>query len=570
MRYLALATDYDGTLAHEGIVTDSTLQAVRKLKESGRRAVLVTGRELDDLRRVFPDLNVFDRIVAENGAHVFAPETGEEQLLGTPPPPELAELLRARGVTPLSVGRVIVATWEPHQQTVLEAIRQLGLELQVIFNKGAVMILPSGVNKASGLLAALEELGLSPHNAVGVGDAENDHALLAQCELSVAVANALPMLKERADLVTEGPRGVGVEELIARMIATDLSELATKLSRRDVPLSLESEEPRVALHPYGRRVLLCGTSGSGKSTLATAFLERLHEAHYQFCLIDPEGDFEGLEAAVALGNEREAPKLDDVLHLLRSSGSSALVNLLALPLDKRSAFFAGLVPRIADLRQERARPHWLVVDEAHHMLPDQDSLLSDTTVSPPQNLLLITVHPERLAAHVLKQIDTVILVGDAPREMLHAFAQRTGRAAPAWPEGPLPAGHALLWAPLEEGAPVQFVAGQPKMERRSHRRKYASGELGEDKSFYFRGPEQKLNLRAQNLQLFLQLADGVDDDTWLHHLARHDYSTWVREAIKNDDLASEVERIEQEEQREAQASRQHVREAIERVYTLPA
>src|SRR5207253_1677558 len=121
-----------------------------------------------------------------------------------PPPAVFAETLRQRGVSPISVGRVIVATWEPHEQVVLATIRDLGLELQVIFNKGAVMVLPAGVNKASGLAAALKALELSPHEVVGVGDAENDHALLTLCECGVAVANALPALKERADLVTQG------------------------------------------------------------------------------------------------------------------------------------------------------------------------------------------------------------------------------------------------------------------------------------------------------------------------------------------------------------------------------
>ncbi|HEX6241811.1 MAG TPA: HAD-IIB family hydrolase [Polyangiales bacterium] len=571
MRYLALATDYDGTFAHDGTVAPSTLEALRKLKESGRRAVLVTGRELDDLRRVFPELNVFDRIVAENGAQVFTPESGEELLLGDVPSPEFVALLEARGVSPLSVGRVIVATWEPHQHTVLAAIKELGLELQVIFNKGAVMVLPSGVNKASGLRAALKELGLSPHNVVGVGDAENDHALLAGCEVGVAVQNALPMLKERADWVTEGARGAGVEQLIARMIENDLGELAPRLTRHDLTISQEQPDgPPIVLRPYGQRVLLCGTSGSGKSTLATAFMERLHEARYQYCLIDPEGDFEGLEGAVALGNEQQAPKTDDVMHLLRSSFNSGLINLLGLPLEKRSAFFATLLAGLVELRQESARPHWIVVDEAHHMLPEQDVMLPDLALTAPPNLLLITVHPERLAAQVLKQIDTVIIIGDAPREMLHAFAERTGRAAPTFDDKPLGAGTALYWAPQEGRAPQLFRAAQPKLERRRHRRKYAAGELGEDKSFYFRGPEQKLNLRAHNLQLFLQIADGVDDATWLHHLQRHDYSVWLREAIKNDDLAREVEQIEGQGDHEGQASRARVREAIERVYTMSA
>jgi HAD superfamily hydrolase (TIGR01484 family) len=571
MRYLALASDYDGTLAHDGGVDEATLAAIKRLKESGRRVILVTGRELTDLRRVFPQLALFDRIVAENGAHVFTPETGDEFLLGPEPQPEFVARLRARGVSPLSVGRVIVATWEPHQHTVLEVIKELGLELQVIFNKGAVMILPSGVNKASGLARALSELGLSAHNVVGVGDAENDHALLALCELGVAVQNALPMLQERADWVTRSPRGAGVQELIGAMIASDLAELAARLKRHELPLDAPLEqraEARITLPPYGSRVLLCGTSGSGKSTLATSFLEQLFDAHYQVCLIDPEGDFEVFEPAITLGNERETPRAEEVLHVLSRPESSAVVNLLGLPLEERPSFFVELLARCNELRRSTGHPHWLVVDEAHHMLSANDQLLPEPVLKLPPSLILITVHPERLAPEVLKQVDTVLVVGDTPRDMLKAFAQRTGGAAPRITEGPLPAGEALLFRP-GTGELARFRPLPPKLERHRHRRKYAAGELGADKSFYFRGPEQKLNLRASNLQLFLQMADGVDDATWLHHLARHDYSGWVRSAIKNDALADELSAIERRE-RDASESRKLVREAIERVYTKPA
>src|SRR5207247_234345 len=137
-----------------------------------------------------------------------------ERPLADPPPARFVARLRERGVAPLTVGRSIVATREPNEATVLEVIRELGLELHVIFNKGAVMVLPSGVNKATGLAAALGELCLSAHNVVGVGDAENDHAFLAACECAAAVANALPALKEHADLVTRGRRGAGVAKLV--------------------------------------------------------------------------------------------------------------------------------------------------------------------------------------------------------------------------------------------------------------------------------------------------------------------------------------------------------------------
>ena len=173
-----LATDYDGTLAHDGIVEDATAEALVALRRSGRRLVLVTGRELPDLIRVFPRIDLFDRVVAENGALLFDPATKKETALGPERSPELVETLRRKGVSPLSVGRSIVATWEPNEKLVLEAIRDHGLELQIVFNKGAVMVLPPGVNKASGLKAALEDLGLSAHNVVSVGDAELPHRLV--------------------------------------------------------------------------------------------------------------------------------------------------------------------------------------------------------------------------------------------------------------------------------------------------------------------------------------------------------------------------------------------------------
>ena len=197
MHYLALATDYDGTLAHHGRVDDATLAALERLLQSGRKLILVTGRELEELLGVFPRIDLFEWVVAENGGLLYQPASREPRLLGQAPPESFVQTLRQRGVAPVSVGRVIVATWHPHETTVLETIRDLGLELQVIFNKDAVMVLPAGLNKATGLAAALRELGLSGQNIVGIGDAENDHAFLSQCGCSAVVANALPALKER-------------------------------------------------------------------------------------------------------------------------------------------------------------------------------------------------------------------------------------------------------------------------------------------------------------------------------------------------------------------------------------
>jgi HAD superfamily hydrolase (TIGR01484 family) len=227
MFFRALATDYDGTIAHDGVLDDDTASALERLRYSGRKPIMVTGRELDDLIEVCPRLDLFDLIVAENGALLYDPTSKEETLLAEPASIELVRKLEEAKVPGLSVGRAIIATWEPYEVTVLEAIRELGLELQIIFNKGAVMVLPSSVNKATGLSAALQRLGLEAKQVVGVGDAENDHAFIKTCGCAVAVANAIPALMKEVDIVTEGERGAGVTELIDRMIATDLQDIAS-------------------------------------------------------------------------------------------------------------------------------------------------------------------------------------------------------------------------------------------------------------------------------------------------------------------------------------------------------
>jgi phosphoglycolate phosphatase (TIGR01487 family) len=226
VRTLAVAIDYDGTLATAGTVAPATLDALRRLTSTGRRIIVVTGRLLEDLEDAFPEVGVFDRVVAENGAVVWTPAGGARlDVLAEAPPPAFVTALRARAVDPLSVGRVVVATCEPHRATVLDVIRSLGVERHVELNKGAVMILPTGITKRTGLAFALDQLRLSPHDVVAVGDGENDRALLAMCEYRVAVANALPWIVEIADWVTPSANGAGVVELVDRLLTDDLRNL---------------------------------------------------------------------------------------------------------------------------------------------------------------------------------------------------------------------------------------------------------------------------------------------------------------------------------------------------------
>ena len=225
MRFETLATDFDGTFADNGVVEPSTLVAMQRLRASGRHAVMVTGRQIEDLHSVFSRTDLFDVIVAENGGVLYTPATKQFQSLHAPPPAKLVEQLQARRVLPLAVGHVIVATTVPNETIVLTAIRDLGLELKIVFNKGAVMIVPTGVNKVTGLAAALKLIEGSLEKTVGIGDAENDHAFLEACGCAVAVANALPSLKEHADFVTSNSAGRGVSELIEMLLKTDLKEV---------------------------------------------------------------------------------------------------------------------------------------------------------------------------------------------------------------------------------------------------------------------------------------------------------------------------------------------------------
>ena len=224
MTFEALATDYDGTLAYDGVVDEPTIAALGRAREAGLRLLMVTGRELSDLFNTFEHSAMFDCIVAENGAVLYDPASQQVDVLAPAPPPALVERLTQMRV-PFSVGHSIVATVQPHEHQLLEAIRDLELEWHVIFNKGSVMALPADVTKASGLTPALKTLGLSCSRTLGVGDAENDQAFLRACGVAVAVANALQSVKDAAHIVTQGARGDGIIELIDRLLAGEFDAL---------------------------------------------------------------------------------------------------------------------------------------------------------------------------------------------------------------------------------------------------------------------------------------------------------------------------------------------------------
>lgn len=572
MRYFCLVCDYDGTIARDGKVLPTTVDALRRVRESGRKLILATGRELGDLLAIFPALNLFDRVVAENGGLLYRPAERDKLLLTKAPSPEFIQKLQEYGVNPLSVGETIVSTWRPNETAALRAISTMGLDLQITFNKDAVMILPSGVNKGTGVRAALAELGLSRHNLVGAGDAENDHGFLDLCECAVAVQNALPSLKERADMVTERPRGEGVEELIEKLLANDLVELEGHLARHQLLLGKDANDKPYTIKPYGTRLTVAGPSGSGKSTFISLLIEQLASKEYQICVIDAEGDYEELDGFVTLGRSGHIPGVSEVLDVLKTDPHSVTVNLLGVALPDRPTFFQKLLASIQELRSRTGRPHWVIIDEAHQMVPA--SLESASLVIPLElsSAALVTVHPDHVARPILRAVNGLVLVGSDPREVVKEFNAGAGSSLDVnLPElASSEHGDAVVWRFKENQAPARVKLERTKIERRRHRQKYAAGELGEDKSFYFRGETQKLNLRAQNMNIFVQLAEGIDDETWDFHLRSHDYSRWLRESVKDQAVADKVNEIEDDEALPSKESRERVLNVLREHYTAPA
>ncbi|MCE9605373.1 MAG: HAD-IIB family hydrolase [Planctomycetia bacterium] len=572
MRYLALATDYDGTIATSGIVDQPTLAALERLRGSGRKLILVTGRELDDLKKTFDHFEIFEWIVAENGALLYRPSNQESTYLGERPSQAFVDELVRRGVGPISVGGIIVATWHPHETTVLEVIRDLGLELQVIFNKDAVMVLPANINKATGLKAALKRMELSPHEVVGVGDAENDHAFLSMCECSAAVDNALPAVKERADIVLARDHGAGVTQLIDQMLADDLADLEGKVERHKLLLGTRADGVELRIRPYDNGILIAGPSGSGKSTVATGLLERLGEHKFQYCLIDPEGDYTAFDGAIVLGGAKQPPVIDETLQVLKDPTRNCVFNMVGVALADRPAMFLTLLSRLLELRAATGRPHWIVVDEAHHLLPTNWLPVALALPQQLNRLILITVHPAAVSPTVLETVKLVVAVGPEPAETVKELCVALKAPEPSLAGLQRGEDEVLLWS-RATGETAFVRPARSKSERRRHIRKYAEGELPPERSFYFRGPTKALNLRAQNLILFMQTADGVDDATWKFHLDRGDVARWFAEGIKDGELEAEAQGIAEQSSQgnrvTPKESRALIRAAIEKRYTLP-
>jgi len=562
MWYHVIACDYDGTLATDGRIAPETLAALGRVRHAGRRVVLITGRRFDDLLVVCPELDFFDWVVAENGAVLYEPRAKRVDDLAAPPPAAFLAALERAGV-PFSAGRVIVATEVPHETAVLRAIHDLGLELQIIFNRESVMVLPAAVSKQSGLEEALRRLGVPAHNAIGVGDAENDHAFLRLAGFAVAVGNAIPSLIAEADLVTRAANGAGVREFVDSWLLAGQEPFRP----RSIAVGVEDDGTPVTLPVRGPNLLVTGASGSGKSTLAGVFVERLVHDKYVVCLLDPEGDYRPLaeqEGIVVLASEpgTEANRAEEIGRLLRHRSTSVAIDLSSLDRSERVRAAARFLHAVQRLRAETGAPHWVLIGEAHHLFPRGGSVAEAMFDFEWRGVCLITSDPDQVAPSVLAVAERVLATSIA------AVTERL----PLLPRDAVPGGELDADEALDitrsAGAPLRvrrFRVAPRETTHRRHVRKYATGRLEPEHSFHFRGPDGRLNLVAHNLETFTMLAEGVDDATWLHHFRSGDVSRWLREAIKDVGLADEVQALERSG--DAASSRRAVLEAIGRRYT---
>jgi hypothetical protein len=303
--------------------------------------------------------------------------------------------------------------------------------------------------------------------------------------------------------------------------------------------------------------------------LAIALTERMAEKDFEFCVFDPEGDYDELENAIPIGDAKKTPTEEEALKLLRQHSTNVIINTQSLNAAERPLFFTNLLPQVSLLRATSGRPHWLLIDEAHHLLPaareDVARLFSNDGLA----VIFITVHPEAVSPAALKSVRVVVALGEHAGDVIAKFCGVTGVEAPKNIIRPNN-DEILVWRPGLQRDPQRVRPEQPHQSHKRHIRKYAEGTLGEANSFYFRGPDNALDLRAQNLMVFIQIADGVDDRTWTHHLRRGDYSAWFLHVIKDDELTKEAAAIEADQTLDPKESRKRISDAISRRYTVPS
>lgn len=510
--YQAVALDLDGTIACGGAPENGVLAAIHAVRATGVRVVLVTGRILTELEADFPGLTArFDAVCAENGA-VLAMD-GVIHRLARPVDARLEALLTERGV-PVRAGEVLLACGADATHVAVDAIHELHLDTQLVRNREELMILPAGITKGTGVADTLGRLGVSPHSAISVGDAENDHALLAACELGVAVANAVEPLRDHADLVLTAPNGTGVTDLLTGPVLTGVARMPS--TRWQVELGPDDDGRPVTIPATQTSVLVTGESGAGKSYLVGLFAEQLMGLGYSVVVIDPEGDHTELgklHNVLVFGGTGQLPAPDDLAAFARCD-TSVVVDLSLLSGKDTATYVAALTRALERHRHRTGLPHWVVLDEAHgHPRPGRDMPPPDLT-----GYCLSTYRPELLSPGTAERIDWHITVA-----------------------GP-PAGEAVLRG--RGHPPVWFTITPRITEHVRHQHKYTDTDLPCHRGFHFRTDHGPTGIVARNLRQFTDHLRRCDQDELRHHAAGRDLTRWIRDVHRDDPLAERLVRLE--------------------------
>jgi hydroxymethylpyrimidine pyrophosphatase-like HAD family hydrolase len=550
VRFRTLALDYDGTIALDGRIEPEVAAALAELRARGVKIVLVTGRILNDLRCRLGSLRAFDAVVAEEGAVLAFPPSGTSRLLGPPPPEALLAALRAQGMAVVA-GQCLVECDSELAPAVLARIRALELPLVIHFNRGRMMVLPQAVSKATGLREALRTLRLSAHNALGIGDAENDHELLHACEVGVAVEWGSAALRRAADAVLEGS---GPQAVAAYVRARAADERLPAVSRRHrLLLGRRADGTETFLQMHGGNVLITGDPLSGKSWLAGLLAEQMVLQGYSLCVIDPEGDYGELGALPGvrmLGHEDALPSARDLERLFAHPDASAVIDLSRSAHADKPSYVSWLAAQLGDLRRRTGLPHAVLVDEAHYFLhePARAAAL-DLEMG---GYLLVSYQASRLDPRLLRACAAIFVTRETDvREagLLHELrGAREDRKS--WQD-------ALASLELDEAVllpgPDEAGAGQLLRFRLSprlthhvrHEHKYLDAPLAEHLAFRF-APGTRLEGRAvRTLREFLDVLDCARVEEIDGHLRAGDFSRWVRDVFRDAALADRLGELEE-------------------------
>ncbi len=548
MKFAVLALDYDGTIATDGQLDTDVRAAIREARSRGLCVVIVTGRTLSDLEKVAGPLDFVDGVVAENGALNLL--DGNSRLIGQAPPPFFLDELRRRGIS-FSSGECVVEAEASTAPQILSVIRELELPLVLVFNRNRLMVLPQAISKGVGLREVLTLLRLSPHNAIAIGDGENDHDLLSASEYGVAVGWGSKALQAKADAVLQGEGPKAVAQYI-RKTDREMRLPPERADRSRFVLGKTDDGYPLALDMRGRNILIAGDPQSGKSWVTGLMCEQLILRGYTLCVIDPEGDYRTLESlpgVIVFGGETPPPELPDLARVLRHPYMSIVVDLSHLPYREKVTYLNSLLPMLAALRRSTGLPHRIVIDEAHYFLHEPN--VRDLVDFDLGAYTLVTYRLSDLHCDIRRAIDGVIVKCTTDRREIRTLLAIAGdpQDEAEWTSifSRLTPDEAVLLPGIPEagGRLRQFRLAPRQTLHVRHKAKYTDLQLIEGQGFVFTDHGKPIGAPARTLTEFVVALEDLPLSVLDGHARRGDFSQWVGEVFHDHTLASDVRKVEQ-------------------------